>query len=157
MAKGLPFLLLRNSAILKPKNQNEDIWNSNGDVPTVGNTNSCFATHFWGCRSKKWRLSLRNWGCALCFHGLKLNGDKTYSAQLPCSLWMNRAQFPCHSILLAVTWRITLVRMRLKLFAFSAENIGLKELFSLILYVFIIDFFHCFFEDSIKNRNFLTF
>ena len=40
MAKGLPFLLLRNSAILKPKNQNEDIWNSNGDVPTVGNTNS---------------------------------------------------------------------------------------------------------------------
>ena len=68
MAKGLPFLLLRNSAILKPKNQNEDIWNSNGDVPTVGNTNSCFATHFWGCRSKKWRLSLRNCGCALCFH-----------------------------------------------------------------------------------------
>ena len=75
MAKGLPFLLLRNSAILKPKNQNEDIWNSNGDVPTVGNTNSCFATHFWGCRSKKWRLSLRNWGCALCFHGLKLNDE----------------------------------------------------------------------------------
>ena len=72
MAKGLPFLLLRNSAILKPKNQNEDIWNSNGDVPTVGNTNSCFATHFWGCRSKKWRLSLRNCGRAQCLYPFQL-------------------------------------------------------------------------------------
>ena len=73
MAKGLPFLLLRNSAILKPKNQNEDIWNSNGDVPTVGNTNSCFATHFWGCRSKKWRLSLKNCGRAQCLYPFQLS------------------------------------------------------------------------------------
>ena len=79
MAKGLPFLLLQNSAILKPKNQNEDIWNSNGDVPTVGNTNSCFATHFWGCRSKKWRLSLRNCESAVHFDphffSVQLNSD----------------------------------------------------------------------------------
>ena len=75
MAKGLPFLLLRNSAILKPKNQNEDIWNSNGDVPTVGNTNSCFATHFWGCRSKKWRLSLKNCGRAQCLYPFQLSSD----------------------------------------------------------------------------------
>ena len=75
MAKGLPFLLLRNSAILKPKNQNEDIWNSNGDVPTVGNTNSCFATHFWGCRSKKWRLSLKNCGRAQCLYPFQLSSE----------------------------------------------------------------------------------
>ena len=76
MAKGLPFLLLRNSAILKPKNQNEDIWNSNGDVPTVGNTNSCFATHFWGCRSKKWRLSLKNCGRAQCLYPFQLSSEQ---------------------------------------------------------------------------------
>ena len=65
MAKGLPFLLLRNSAILKPKNQNEDIWNSNGDVPTVGNTNSCFATHFWGCRQKVASQSEKLWASCM--------------------------------------------------------------------------------------------
>ena len=89
MAKGLPFLLLRNSAILKPKNQNEDIWNSNGDVPTVGNTNSCFATHFWGCRSKKWRLSLKNCGRAQCLYPFQLS-----SVALLRTYLRKRVRFP---------------------------------------------------------------
>ena len=46
MSKDLAWKLLQNFAILKPKNKSGDIWNSNGDIQTVGKIHTCFATHF---------------------------------------------------------------------------------------------------------------
>ena len=38
--------------------------------------------------------------------------------------------------------------------AFSAENIGQKELFSLMSYGLLIEFVHCLFKDLVKGRQF---
>ena len=41
--------------------------------------------------------------------------------------------------------------------AFSAENIGQKELFPLMLYGLLIEFVHCLFKDLVKGRQFKVF
>ena len=43
------------------------------------------------------------------------------------------------------------------LLAFSAENKGQKELFSLMLYGLFIEFVHCLFKDLVKRKDFQAF
>ena len=38
-----------------------------------------------------------------------------------------------------------------------AENVGQKELFSFMMYVLLIEFFHCLFNDLVKGEGFLAF
>ena len=58
MVKDLTFLLLLRLAILKPKNKNEDIWNSSGDVESGYLLTHAIAAYFWGYHSKKWCLTV---------------------------------------------------------------------------------------------------
>ena len=75
MVKDLTFLLLLRLTILKPKNKNEDIWNSSGDVESGYLLTHAIAAYFWGYRSKKWCLSQRNCGCVVCFDPFQLSSD----------------------------------------------------------------------------------
>ena len=58
MVKDLTFLLLLRLTILKPKNKNEDIWNSSGDVESGYLLTHAIAAYFWGYHSKKWCLTV---------------------------------------------------------------------------------------------------
>ena len=59
MSKHFPWLFSLKLTILKPKIENEGIWNSNGDI-TTGKSVATDCYTFLELSLKKWRISLRN-------------------------------------------------------------------------------------------------
>ena len=60
MSKHFPWLFSLKLTILKPKIENEGIWNSNGDIATGKSVASSDCYTFLGISLKKWYISLRN-------------------------------------------------------------------------------------------------
>ena len=60
MSKHFPWLFSLKLTILKPKIENEGIWNSNGDITTRKSVACSYCYIFLGISLKKWHIILRN-------------------------------------------------------------------------------------------------
>ena len=60
MSKHFPWLFSLKLTILKPKIENEGIWNSNGDITTRKSVACSYCYIFLGILLKKWHIILRN-------------------------------------------------------------------------------------------------
>ena len=92
MSKHFPWLFSLKLTILKPKIQNEGIWNLNGDITTRKSVACSDCYTFLGISLKKWHINLRN-NSGNCGHANRIADNfNGVGLHLGCWVWVQIAQ-----------------------------------------------------------------